>query len=103
MATSPPAGAARARAASELGPSLAALARAAPAGAVALTDAESGAELHLELDEETAGRYRQALSFRLEQLRAVAAARGATYALVPADWPLEQAVLPFLQRRALVA
>jgi hypothetical protein len=30
-------------------------------------------------------------------------ARGATYAMLPADWPMEQAVLPFLQRRGVLA
>ncbi len=71
-------------------------------GACLVLDAESGAAVRLSVDEGVRTAYRQALGERMERLRAVAAARGATYAMLPADWPMEQAVVPFLQRRAVL-
>ena len=71
-------------------------------GAVTVRDAESGEELQLLLDDAALHAYRQALHARLDRLRAVAAGRGARYALIPADWPLERAVVPFLQQRAVL-
>jgi len=79
---------------SELSPSI--------EGPVQLVDAESGADIVLVVDDAVRAEYRAFLNARLERLRAIAGARGATYALVPADWPLEQAVIPYLQRRGVV-
>jgi uncharacterized protein (DUF58 family) len=72
------------------------------AGGATLTDSETGETLVLVVDEPLRAAYRQALGARLERLRTLTTARGAAHALIPADWPLEQAVLPFLQRRALI-
>ena len=69
-------------------------------GALELTDAETGATTSLVLDDALRSEYRRALAERCERLRGLAASRGAAYALLAADWPLEQAVLPYLQRRA---
>lgn len=71
-------------------------------GPCLVVDAESGAALRLAVDAGTHSDYRRALGERLERLRMVANARGATYAMLPADWPVEQAVVPFLQRRAVL-
>jgi uncharacterized protein (DUF58 family) len=72
------------------------------AGALNLTDSETGAALALFVDEDLCSAYRQALNARLEILRGLATARGADHAVIPADWSLEQAVLPYLQRRAVL-
>lgn len=72
-------------------------------GAMELLDVESGASTVLAVDERVRAEYRQALAQRCEQLRTLLAVRGAAYALLNADWPLEQAVLPYLQRRAVMA
>lgn len=71
-------------------------------GPVELVDAESGERRVLAVDDGVRTRYRAALNERLERLRRLAGSRGATYALIPADWPLERAVIPFLQRRAVL-
>jgi uncharacterized protein (DUF58 family) len=72
------------------------------AGAFELRDSESGATLTVMIDDGVRADYRRALGERLERLRGLAAARGATLAVLPADWPLEQAVVPYLQRRAVL-
>ena len=72
-------------------------------GRVTLRDRESGREVSVVVDEALRGRYRRSLHARMERIRALVAARGAVYALVPASWSLEQAVIPYLQRRALLA
>lgn len=71
-------------------------------GALNLTDSETGAALALFVDEGVRVAYRRALNGRLEILRGLATARGADHAVIPADWSLEQAVLPYLQRRAVL-
>lgn len=72
-------------------------------GPVELIDAESGADHRLRVDDALRAQYRAALNARLERLLRLAGGRGATYALLPSDWPLEQAVIPYLQRRAVLA
>lgn len=72
-------------------------------GPVELVDAESGARLVVTVDDALRAAYRAALNARLEQVRAAAGRHGAAYALVPADWPLERAVIPYLQRRSILA
>jgi len=72
-------------------------------GAVELIDVESGADHRLLVDEPLRTAYRAALNARLERVRRLVTGRGATFALLPADWPLEQAVIPYLQRRAVLA
>ena len=71
-------------------------------GAYELVDAESGARLALNVDATMRAAYRQALLRRLELLGRVASRHGASHALLPADWPIEQAVIPYLQRRAIL-
>lgn len=73
------------------------------AGPVELVDAENGTRLVVTVDDGLRTAYRAALNARLERIRSLAGRHGASYALVPADWPLEQAVIPYLQRRAVLA
>ena len=72
-------------------------------GAVELVDAESDVRLPLVVDASLRADYRRALTARLERVRALTVGLGGQHALVPADWPLEQAVIPYLQRRSLLA
>jgi uncharacterized protein (DUF58 family) len=72
-------------------------------GALALVDGETGAVVTVTVDDSVRAQYRQALNGRFERLRALATQRGAGHAVIPGDWPLEQAVLPYLQRRAVFA
>lgn len=67
-------------------------------GSFELRDAESGEKLTLAVDDELIDEYRSRLTARLEGVQRVATRHGATYALLPADWPLERAVIPFLHR-----
>ena len=73
------------------------------AGLVELVDSETGERTDLLVDENLRAAYRSALNARLERLRTLLGARGAEHALLPADWPLEQAVVPYLQRRSLIS
>ncbi len=71
-------------------------------GALELVDSETGDVLTLVVDEDVRAAYRVALNARLERMRRIVARHGASYALLPADWSLERAVIPFLQRRMVV-
>jgi uncharacterized protein (DUF58 family) len=71
-------------------------------GPVEVVDAESGETVQVAVDDEALGIVRAAVRRRIESLRALAGRRGASYALIPADWPVEQAVIPYLRRRALI-
>jgi hypothetical protein len=72
-------------------------------GPLELVDAETGESVSLLADEALRAEYRHALQARLERLRRAVGRRGATYALIPADWPLERAAVPYLRRRAILA
>jgi uncharacterized protein (DUF58 family) len=71
-------------------------------GAFDLRDVESGERLTLVIDDSVRAEYRSALNARLERVRAAATRRGAGYAMLPGDWQLERAVIPYLQRRAVL-
>lgn len=71
-------------------------------GPVELVDAESGERRRLLLDDALRASYRAALGARLERLRRVVGGRGGSHALLPADWSLERAVIPYLQRRGVL-
>ncbi|MCB0217667.1 MAG: DUF58 domain-containing protein [Chloroflexi bacterium] len=71
-------------------------------GAFELIDAESGARRSLNVDAAMRAAYRQALLRRLELLGRVASRHGASHALLPASWSIEQAIIPYLQRRAIL-
>lgn len=71
-------------------------------GPVALVDSETGERLALQIDDALRDAYVAALRTRLDRLAARCAAAGAGWALLSADWPLERAVLPYLQLRGMV-
>lgn len=71
-------------------------------GTLELQDAETGALLPLTLDGETVDAYRRNLAVWQEQIAAACARRGATYAQVRTDWPLERAVIPYLRIRQIL-
>jgi len=71
-------------------------------GAFELIDAETGQARQLNIDARLRAAYRREMGRRLELVRRTAGRRGASHALVPADWPVEQAVIPYLQRRAIL-
>lgn len=71
-------------------------------GPLLLEDAESGESLRLVVDAEMREAYRRALHARLDRLHAICAGAGASWHLLPADWPLERGVIPYLQRRAVL-
>jgi uncharacterized protein (DUF58 family) len=71
-------------------------------GAVELCDAETGESLPTVLDAAVRLAYRRALTERLDRLQALTAARGGQHLLLPAHWPFERAVIPLLQRHAVL-
>lgn len=71
-------------------------------GSVELVDAESGQSLPLHLDARLCDAYRAAMTARLERLRQSAARQRASYALLSSDRAIEAAVIPFLQRLAIL-
>lgn len=72
-------------------------------GSLLLEDSESGQALDLVIDAPLRAAYRSALHARLDRVRSVAADRAARVELIPADWPLERAVIPYLQAQAVLA
>jgi uncharacterized protein (DUF58 family) len=71
-------------------------------GPVELEDSETGQRMPLTLDDETLRQYRQSVSAWRERIARICANRGATYAPVMSDWPLEQKVIPYLRQRRLL-
>jgi len=71
-------------------------------GPMTLVDRESGEVLDLSLTENQASTYRQQLLRRREQLAALARVRGHTHVLVDTDTPIETALIPYLQLKAVL-
>lgn len=71
-------------------------------GALELVDTESGLRTTMWVDDAVRREYRLQLRDRLERLRRIVGGQGAQYALLPADWSLERAIVPYLQRRAIL-
>jgi uncharacterized protein (DUF58 family) len=67
-----------------------------------LQDVETGESLPFHFDESTLSQYRLRVRQWSANLQAACASRGATYSRVLAEWPLEQAVVPYLRRRGVV-
>ena len=67
-----------------------------------LKDMETGESLPFHLDESTLGQYRLRLRRWYSELQSACARRGATYARVLAEWPIERAVIPYLRQRGIV-
>jgi hypothetical protein len=71
-------------------------------GPLELEDSETGRRLALTLDDETLARYRRSVVAWREGLARICGRRGATYAPVMSDWPLEQQVVPYLRARRVL-
>jgi hypothetical protein len=67
-----------------------------------LQDSETGESLPFHLDGSTLGQYRLRVRKWCAELQSACARRGAAYAQVRAEWPLEQAIIPFLRQRGVV-
>ena len=67
-----------------------------------LRDMETGHSLPFHFDETTLTQYRLRLKSWCARLQRDAASRAAVYALIPAEWPLEKAVLPYLRQRGVL-
>ncbi|NOK60743.1 MAG: DUF58 domain-containing protein [Chloroflexi bacterium AL-W] len=71
-------------------------------GALDLEDSETGQRLALTIDTDTLTAYRQNMFTWQEQLANSCARRGATYAHIMTDWPLERTVVPYLRARQIL-
>jgi uncharacterized protein (DUF58 family) len=71
-------------------------------GPLELEDAETGQRLPLTLDAATLVAYRRNVAAWQERIADMCARRGATYAQVLTDWPLERAVVPYLRARRIL-
>ena len=71
-------------------------------GPLELEDAETGQRLPLTLDAATVAAYRRNVAAWQEGIAATCARRGATYAQVLTDWPLERSVVPYLRARRIL-
>jgi uncharacterized protein (DUF58 family) len=67
-----------------------------------LQDTETDESLPFHLNEATLTQYRLRVRKWCAELQSACAQRGATYARVLAEWPLEQAVIPYLRQRGVV-
>ncbi len=67
-----------------------------------LQDSETSESLPFHLDHSTLAQYRLRVRKWCAELQSACARRGATYTRVLAEWPLEQAVIPFLRQRGVV-
>ena len=65
-------------------------------------DMETGESLPFHLDGATLGQYRLRVRRWYNELQRACAHRGATYARVMAEWPVERAVIPYLRRRGVI-
>lgn len=68
-------------------------------GALELEDSESGQRLELVLDDPTLAAYQREVRAWRTALADTCARRGAIYAPIMSDWPLEQQVVPYLRLR----
>jgi uncharacterized protein (DUF58 family) len=71
-------------------------------GPLELEDSETGRRMPLTLDVETLAAYRRNLARWQEQLAAICARQGATYAQIVTNWHIEQKVVPYLRIRRLL-
>jgi uncharacterized protein (DUF58 family) len=71
-------------------------------GELELHDAETGERANFDLDPSALERYRAYVSEWCDAHERTCLAQGAAYARILADWPIEQAVLPYLRRRGVI-
>lgn len=67
-----------------------------------LRDVETGQSLPFHFDDATLTQYRLRVKAWCKQAQSAAARRGALYARVLAEWPLEKSVIPYLRQRGAV-
>lgn len=67
-----------------------------------LRDTETSESLPFHLNQHTLAQYRLRVRAWCAELQSACARRGAAYAGILADWPLEQAVIPYLRQRGVV-
>ncbi len=72
------------------------------AGNFNLQDLETGEKLPFHFDQATLTQYRLRVRRWCAELHAACTQRGATYTRILAEWPLEQAVIPYLRQRGIV-
>lgn len=72
-------------------------------GSVELYDSETGQRLPLTLDPQIADSYHQQVMEWLHNIGAICARRGASYARIQTDWPMEKSVVPYLRTRQFLA
>jgi uncharacterized protein (DUF58 family) len=71
-------------------------------GQVELLDAETGLRANYDIDEQAVERYKAFVSGWCAKIEQACFEAMAAYARLPSDWPIERAVMPYLQRRGLV-
>jgi uncharacterized protein (DUF58 family) len=71
-------------------------------GPLELEDRETGARLELDLDAEALAEYQARVRAWMEQIGLACSRRGATYAQVATNWPLERKVVPYLRARRML-
>ncbi|MEI8305832.1 MAG: DUF58 domain-containing protein [Chloroflexales bacterium] len=71
-------------------------------GPLELEDSETGQRMEMTLDDATLAAYRSSVTTWREGLVKACARRGATYAPIMSNWPLEQQVVPYLRSRRLL-
>jgi uncharacterized protein (DUF58 family) len=71
-------------------------------GPLELEDAETGGRLKLNLDQEAIDGYKRNVAAWQSSLAEACARRGATYAQILTNWPLERSVIPYLRARQVV-
>jgi uncharacterized protein (DUF58 family) len=71
-------------------------------GDLDLQDSETSESLPFHFDDHTLAQYRLRVRAWCAELQSACAGRGATYARILAEWPLEKAVIPFLRQRGVI-
>ncbi|MFP4440871.1 MAG: DUF58 domain-containing protein [Chloroflexaceae bacterium] len=71
-------------------------------GPLELEDSETGQRLQITLDTEAITHYRRRVAAWQQHLAATCGRRGATYAQILTNWPLERKVVPYLRMRQLL-
>jgi uncharacterized protein (DUF58 family) len=71
-------------------------------GEIEFQDVETGERANYDLDANALERYRAFVHGWCERFEQTCSERRVTYARVLADWPVEQAIIPYLRRRGVV-
>ncbi len=71
-------------------------------GPLELEDSETGQRLQITLDTDTITHYRQRVAAWQQRIATTCARRGATYAQILTNWPLERKIVPYLRIRQLL-